>query len=99
MQNCLFCKIVAGEIPSEKVYEDADFLGFLDIHPEAPGHTLLILKKHYRFVWDVPDYGKYMQRVKEVVKRLQVKYKTEVVIAKIIGTDIPHAHIHLIPIT
>jgi histidine triad (HIT) family protein len=99
MQDCIFCKIVAGEIPCEKVYEDPDFLGFLDIHPENPGHTLLIPKKHYRWVWEVDNYGKYMERVKEVVRLLQVKYKTEVVIAKIIGTDIPHAHVHLIPQT
>lgn len=55
MEDCIFCKIVRGEIPAEKVYEDENFLAFLDIRPQSPGHSLVIPKEHYRFVWDVPS--------------------------------------------
>ena len=64
--DCIFCKIVAGEIPSHKVYEDSDYLAFLDIRPLNPGHTLVVPKKHYRWVWDDPDIGKYYQAVGRV---------------------------------
>jgi histidine triad (HIT) family protein len=97
MDSCIFCKIANGEIPSNKIWEDENYLAFLDIHPEAEGHTLVIPKKHYRWVWEVEDYNGYMQKVKEVVKILQEKYKTEVITAKIIGIDVSHAHVHLIP--
>ncbi|MDP9249341.1 MAG: HIT domain-containing protein, partial [bacterium] len=53
-QECIFCKIVKGEVPAIKVYEDENFLAFLDIRPMGPGHTQVIPKKHYRFVWDLP---------------------------------------------
>ena len=52
--DCVFCKIVNKEIHANIVYEDDNFLAFLDIHPQSPGHTLVIPKKHYRWVWDVP---------------------------------------------
>lgn len=57
MIDCPFCKIVGGEIPSAKVYEDDEHLAFLDIRPQSPGHTLIIPKKHQRWVWDVPKQG------------------------------------------
>lgn len=53
--NCVFCQIVAGEIPCYKIYEDDNFLAFLDIFPWVEGHTLVIPKKHYRWVWDLPS--------------------------------------------
>ena len=55
MDNCIFCKIVKGELPSYKVYEDDKCMAFLDIHPVAMGHTLLIPKEHYRWAQDMPD--------------------------------------------
>ncbi len=54
MKDCIFCKIVRGEIPCHKIYEDDGFLAFLDINPQSPGHTQVIPKKHYRWVWDLP---------------------------------------------
>ena len=65
-KNCIFCKIVAGAIPSHKVYEDDKFLAFLDIHPLAPGHVQIIPKNHYRFVWDVPNAGEYFEITKKL---------------------------------
>ena len=54
MEDCIFCKIVKGEIPAEKVYEGDNFIGILDIEPIAEGHTLIIPKKHYKTVIDIP---------------------------------------------
>lgn len=95
--NCIFCKIIAGEIPAHKVYEDGDFLAFLDIHPLAPGHTLVIPKKHYRWVWDMPNIGKYFEVVKIIALAQKKAFGTEFVLAKIIGEEIPHAHIWVYP--
>jgi len=66
MDDCIFCKIVKGEIPAFKVYEDNDFLAFLDINPISVGHTLLIPKKHYRWVYDVPNFGEYWQVAQKI---------------------------------
>ena len=53
-KDCIFCKIVKGEIPCTKTYEDDNFIGFLDIHPRAKGHTVIIPKKHFRNLLDMP---------------------------------------------
>jgi len=95
--DCIFCKIVKGEIPSHKVYEDKNFLAFLDINPLNAGHTLIIPKKHYRWVWDVSNVGEYFEVVRKVVKKIQKAMNTEFVASGIAGNDIPHAHIHLVP--
>tara|TARA_Y100000294_G_scaffold146025_1_gene141407 strand:+ start:39 stop:446 length:408 start_codon:yes stop_codon:yes gene_type:complete len=54
MDDCIFCKIVSGELPSHKIYEDSDILVFLDINPVNPGHTMVIPKKHYNDLLDIP---------------------------------------------
>jgi len=97
MENCIFCKIASGEIPSTKVWEDENYLAFLNIHPEAEGHTLVIPKKHYRWVWDIEDYAGFMQKVREVALLLKDKFNSKMVVMKAVGVDVPHAHIHLIP--
>jgi len=92
--DCIFCKIVAGEIPSYKVYEDENFFAFLDIKPLNPGHVLVVPKKHYRWVWDISeDYSKPVNKVANVLKKA---FETEYVQSLVMG-EIPHAHIHLIP--
>ncbi len=97
MEDCIFCKIVKGEIPCHKIYENSEFLSFLDINPLNPGHTLVIPKKHYRLVWDVPNGKEYFEVVKKIAKVLQKSMKTEWVFCAVAGTEIPHSHIHLIP--
>ena len=72
MRECIFCKIVAGELPSYKVYEDANFLAFLDIYPRTKGHTLVIPKKHYQWVYDVPEFGKYWEIAKKIALTTQI---------------------------
>jgi histidine triad (HIT) family protein len=93
MENCIFCKIVRGEIPAHKVYEDKNFLAFLDIHPQSPGHVQVIPKDHYRWVWDVPNVGEYFEVARKVAKAQQKAFKTDWILSKIVGDEIEHAHI------
>ena len=96
MADCIFCQIVKGEIPSYKIYEDDEFLAFLDIFPKSTGHTLVIPKKHYPWVWDYPQPGKYFELVVKLAKHLK-KVSGKDVRALVYGFDIAHAHIHLMP--
>ncbi len=97
MENCIFCKIVAGEVPAEKVYEDDVFLAFLDIRPQSPGHTLVIPKQHYRWVWDVPSIGAYFTVVRDIAHALQKAFGTEEIHERVVGEEVPHAHVGVIP--
>ena len=97
MENCIFCKIVKGEIPATKVYEDKHFVAFLDIHPQSPGHAQVISKKHYRWVWDVPNVGEYFEVVKKIAKAQQKAFNTDWILSKIIGDEVQHAHIWVFP--
>lgn len=85
------------EIPAEIVYENEDFLAFLDIHPQSPGHTQVIPKRHFRWVWNVPNVGAYFEVVKRIAKALQRAFGTEFILSKIIGDEVPHAHIWVFP--
>lgn len=95
--DCIFCKIAKGEIPCTKIYEDEDTLAFLDINPVNPGHTLIIPKKHVRWIWDVENFGDYLEFTKKVAQALQKAMETEWIVMGVAGNDIPHAHIHLVP--
>jgi len=101
MEDSIFTKIIKGEIPAHKIYEDDDVLAFLDIHPVMPGHTLVIPKKQVEFVWDleIEDYQKLMAATQKIALRLRSVLEVPYVGEKIVGTDVPHAHIHLIPFT
>ncbi|OGN22062.1 MAG: hypothetical protein A2915_01620 [Candidatus Yanofskybacteria bacterium RIFCSPLOWO2_01_FULL_41_34] len=95
--DCIFCKIAKGEIPSYKVYEDENFLAFLDINPQSPGHVQVISKNHYRWVWDVPNVGAYFEVVRKIAKAQQKAFNTDWILSKIIGDEISHAHIWVYP--
>lgn len=97
MNDCIFCKIVKGEIPAHKVYEDADFLAFLDINPLSPGHALVIPKKHYTWVWDVPNAGAYFEVARKIALAQKKAFKTDFVLSRIVGEEVPHAHIWIYP--
>lgn len=99
MEESIFTKIIKGEIPAHKVYEDENVLAFLDIYPAQPGHTLVISKKQVEFVWDLDDadYQAVMMATKKVALRLREVLQTRYVGEKIIGVDVPHAHVQLIP--
>jgi len=100
--NCIFCKIVSGDIPSHKVYEDDNFLGFLDINPRAPGHVQVIPKDHMRWVWDLPagrqvmpNIASYFELVQKIAKAIQKTYKNDMVRSQIYGDEVEHAHVWL----
>lgn len=97
MENCIFCKIVKGELPSYKIYEDKDFLAFLDVYPRTLGHTLVIPKKHYRWVYDVPNFKEYWQGVHTVTKAMQKTLTPHFVTYVTHGLEVEHAHIHVMP--
>ena len=97
MDDCIFCKIAQGEIPSHKIYEDDEFLAFLDIHPQTPGHVQIIPKKHYRWVWDVPNIGNYFELAQKIAKAQQKAFDTDWILSKIIGDEVHHAHVWVFP--
>lgn len=99
MQDSIFTKIVKGEIPCHKVYEDELTLAFLDIHPVQPGHVLVIPKQQIEFVWDLPDdlYQAVMATTKKVAQRMLEVLPQKYVSERITGIDVPHAHVQLIP--
>ena len=99
MIDSLFTKIIKGEIPSHKVYEDDATYAFLDIHPVTPGHTLVIPKNQVEFVWDLPDddYQRLMASAKKIAEHMRETLDVPYVGVQVVGVDVPHAHIHLIP--
>lgn len=98
MGDCVFCKIVKGEIPSYKVYEDADFMAFLDIAPVNKGQVLVIPKKHYRWTWDVTQFGRYWDIARKVAFGAMRGLDAKMVEFLTHGTDVKHAHIWVVPI-
>lgn len=99
MQDSLFTKIIRGDIPSHKVYEDDKTFAFLDIYPVQQGHLLIIPKKQVEFLWDLDeeDYQAVMTTAKKLALHLRETLGVPYVGEKVVGTDVPHAHVHLIP--
>jgi histidine triad (HIT) family protein len=97
MSDCIFCKIAKKEISAHIVYEDDDFMAFLDIHPHTPGHVQVIPKKHYRWVWDVPQLGTYFETAAKIARAERKAFNTDWILSRIIGDEIPHAHIWVFP--
>lgn len=95
--DCIFCKIAAGELDSYKVYEDGDFFAFLDIRPLNLGHTLVIPKKHYRWVWDVPNIETYYKLVSRIALAIKKSFNTDYVVSLVFGEEVSHAHVWLVP--
>ncbi|MBL1280554.1 MAG: HIT family protein [Fluviicola sp.] len=96
----LFSKIVAGEIPCYKVHESEDFLAFLDIMPLKEGHALVIPKRETDYIFDIADdeLGRMMIFAKEVAVKIKKAFPCNRIGITVIGLEVPHAHIHLIPI-
>ena len=96
----LFSKIVAGEIPCHKIAENDQFFAFLDINPLAEGHTLVIPKQEVDYIFDLDDntLATMMLFAKEVAKMIEQAIPCKRIGLTVIGLEVPHAHIHLIPI-
>tara|TARA_Y100000310_G_C20697611_1_gene826804 strand:- start:4723 stop:5136 length:414 start_codon:yes stop_codon:yes gene_type:complete len=105
MDDCIFCKIGKGEIPSTKLYEGGNVLSFLDINPASKGHALVIPKKHYHTLLDMPH--EEMKEVMEIVQKIAAAVMTTIpgtegfnIIQsnnEVAGQVIPHVHFHIIP--
>jgi histidine triad (HIT) family protein len=95
----IFSKIISGEIPAHKVAETADFLAFLDINPLVEGHVLVIPKKEVDYIFDIDDetYAGLMIFAKIVAKGVKKAIPCKKVGVSVIGLEVPHAHVHLIP--
>ncbi|MBQ6130608.1 HIT domain-containing protein [Candidatus Saccharibacteria bacterium] len=97
--SSVFDKIVKGEIPCYKIYEDEKNLAFLDIHPESRGHVLVIPKVEVDKIYELSDedYDSLFRAVKKVAKRMG-EVLGQRTLMKVVGTDVPHAHVHLMPL-
>ena len=104
MEDCIFCKIIKGEIPSDKVYEDEDVLAFKDINPATPIHILVIPKKHIKSLIDLEeeDYvlvGKIHKAIKTIAKKLNIEedgFRVIVNCGKDAGQEVMHLHYHVL---
>lgn len=103
-QNCIFCKITSGEIPSKKVYEDANFVGILDINPAAKGHVLIIPKEHYQIMPQIPPdivglLGVATKNVSSMILKAGGVEGTTIFIGNgfVAGQKAPHFIVHVIP--
>lgn len=104
MEGCIFCKVVKGELPSFKIYEDADVLAFLDIRPAVEGHTVVVPKRHYENIFDIPD--ELIGKVTVVAKRISIRYKEKMKLdginilssnGRAADQEVMHFHMHVIP--
>lgn len=104
MSDCLFCKIAAGDIPCNKIYEDDDFLAFHDINPKAPVHVLVIPKQHLASLndatdMDTPLLGQLMDATRKVAKDLGVDdpgYRVIINVGEGGGQEVFHIHVHIL---
>lgn len=98
--SSIFTKIIAGEIPSYKIAEDEQHLAFLDAMPLVKGHTLVIPKKETDFIFDLEneDFKNLWSFARTVAKKLEKAYPSQRIVVAVVGLEVPHAHIHLIPI-
>lgn len=96
----IFTKIIKGEIPSYKIAEDEFHIAFLDINPNAEGHTLCVPKKEVDKIWDLDeaDYSKLMDFSRKVAKAIEGAISCQRVGMTVIGLEVPHVHVHLIPL-
>jgi histidine triad (HIT) family protein len=96
----IFTKIISGEIPSHKVHESEKFIAFLDINPLKAGHTLVVPKKEIDYIFDLPDelLSEILIFSKEVARKIEAVVECERIGISVIGLEVPHAHVHLIPI-
>ncbi len=97
--NCIFCKIIKKEIPAKVVYEDNAHIAFLDIRPYTKGHTLVIPKKHYVQFLELPkaEVSALFALAQEIGKNLKNSLGAQLIFLSVMGEEVPHTHVHLIP--
>lgn len=100
MQDSIFTKIIKGQIPCHKIYEDDLTFAFLDIHPIQPGQVLVVPKRQVEFVWDLEpnEYQAVMATAQKVAKKLRAVFPDKSNVAMIVeGLEVPHAHVKVFP--
>ncbi|PZX46599.1 histidine triad (HIT) family protein [Roseinatronobacter thiooxidans] len=99
MEDCLFCKIASGDIPAHKIYENAQILAFLDLHPIREGHALVIPKDHHIWFEDLPqDLATQITTcAQHIARAMKQIYRVERVALFYTGIHVPHAHAHVVP--
>lgn len=97
--NCVFCKMVKGEVSCHKVFENKSILAFMDIHPINRGHVLVIPKRHVPDFYEIEEklYNEPMARVKQISKAVYKVTKPKKIGLAVAGFDVPHTHVHIIP--
>jgi histidine triad (HIT) family protein len=103
-ENCLFCRIIEGKVPSEKVYEDTAVFAFLDVFPASEGHTLVAPKKHFsRFTdMDAESVASLFEATRKITAAIEEAFSAEgsnigINDGKVAGQEVPHVHVHVIP--
>lgn len=103
-EDCLFCKIVAGKIPSNKIYEDDSVFAFLDINPASEGHTLVLPKKHFNSFTEMHsgEVASLFEAVRKLTSAVEKAFSAEgsnigINNGKVAGQEVPHTHVHIIP--
>ena len=104
MENCIFCKIISGDIPADKVYEDENIIAFNDINPQAPTHILVIPKEHFCNIHTVPNdkqnlFSELFGAVSKIVKEQKLTengYRLVINSGKDGGQEVDHIHVHLL---
>ena len=101
-ENCLFCRIVSGEVPAVVVFEDKDTLAFLDHRPLFPGHTLLVPRAHYETLTDLPvkQVGPLFENAQLLARAVETAMEAEgtfVAMNNRVSQSVPHLHIHIVP--
>lgn len=97
MQSCIFCQIVFHKAPAFIVYEDADYLAFLDTYPQSRGHLQLIPKTHVRWIWEIPDMGTFFTVAGRIIRAIIPALGASHVKIAAIGDEVAHAHLWIVP--
>ena len=97
-EKTVFQKIIDRELPAYILYEDDFFIVFLDAFPASKGHSLVVPKKVYRWVWDVEPYAEYMRLARALARAQQKAFQTDMIFMDVRGDEVPHAHIHVRPV-
>lgn len=100
MEDSVFTKIIKGEIPCHKIFEDQKVIAFLDINPISPGHTLVVPKEQIDHLWDLDNelYHHTMNIAKQIAKRQREVLQPKRVGMALEGFEVPHAHVHVFPL-
>lgn len=97
MEDCVFCKIINNQIPANIIYEDGEFLAFLDIKPLNYGHVVVTPKKHVRWINDLPEDTKIWNVAQKIARSIVKNLEVDHVNFMTLGYEIEHAHVHIIP--